>query len=58
MKAEPTKAQVAWLERLEFRGDWPMKGVGRWVEVSDALRMQRVLGTVAGLPGVRSARRR
>jgi GTP pyrophosphokinase len=28
------------------------------VEVSDALRMQRVLGTVAGLPGVRSARRR
>ena len=28
------------------------------VEVSDALRMQRVLGSVAGLPGVRSARRR
>lgn len=28
------------------------------VEVSDALRMQRVLGTVASLPGVRSARRR
>ncbi|MFO1193112.1 MAG: bifunctional (p)ppGpp synthetase/guanosine-3',5'-bis(diphosphate) 3'-pyrophosphohydrolase [Rhodoferax sp.] len=28
------------------------------VEVADALRMQRVLATVAGLPGVRSARRR
>ena len=28
------------------------------VEVSDALRLQRVLGTVTGLPGVRSARRR
>lgn len=37
MKAEPTKAQIAWLERLEFHGDWPLKGVGRGVEVSDAL---------------------